>query len=530
MTGKPILQDFFRLYFSFNPHEATERGYPGFDDRAPHFTRQNFNDFKSALSTLEERLGSEKPRDIDEEIDCLLLRSAIKLSTFFADSLDWIRTNPLFHVKSLLESIEELDLREDIPETKKDEFLQKRLLQVAVFLQDACNELRDPVDCLTDAALEMIDAAIIDLGERYPKGECPAPLHEAGEGARHALGKAHERLTRLRSDARPFTPMGEERYRWLLRSLHFLDDDLSRYRQIGEETIQEAKRLRAGFDASEVQEEQPPPDFGADQVWEYLREEMEYVRNFVIENRLVSVPDGEVRIRETPPYLQPILGGASYQPPPAFFSGARTGQFFLPPVPREMTRAQKQHYHKIVLNRWRRNLIVHEVYPGHHVQFLHALAHPSGIRKLHDNDMMVEGWAFYCEHLLYETGLFDGAPSPRPAMNQHFRGVRVFVDLGIHTGEMDFAGAERYMREMLSVKTSDWVTREIVRYITEPTQALSYAVGRQMILDLRKEYRDAKGESGFSLFEFHNRFLSEGSIPIPLIRRKLFARPASADS
>lgn len=523
MTGKPILQDFFRLHFSFNPHEATERGYPGFDDRAPHFTRQEFNDFKSALSTLEERLGSEKPQDTDAEIDCLLLRSAIELSTFFVDSLDWIRTNPLFHVRSLLESIEGLDLREDIPETRRNEFVQKRLLQMAVFLQDACDELRDPVDCLTDAASEMIDAAIRDLGERYPKGECPAPLHEAGEGARLALGKARERLAQLRGDARPFTPMGEDRYRWLLRSLHFLDEDLSRYRQIGEATIQEAKRLRATFDTSQVQEGQPPPGFGADQVLEHLREEMEHVRNFVIENRLVSVPEGEVRIRETPRYLQPIIGGASYQPPPAFFSGAQTGQFFLPPIPRKMTRTQKQHYHKFILNRWRRNLIVHELYPGHHVQFLHALAQPSSIRKVHDNDMMVEGWAFYCEHLLYEAGLFDGAPSPLPAMNQHFRGVRVFVDLGIQTGEMDFAGAERYMRQMLSVKTSDWVTREIVRYISEPTQALSYAVGRQMILDLRKEYRDAKGESGFSLFEFHNRFLSEGSIPIPLIRRKLLA-------
>ena len=382
-----------------------------------------------------------------------------------------------------------------------------------------------PVELPADytAVQRAIDAAIRDLGERYPKGECPAPLHEAGEGARLALGKARERLAQLRGDARPFTPMGEDRYRWLLRSLHFLDEDLSRYRQIGEATIQEAKRLRATFDTSQVQEGQPPPGFGADQVLEHLREEMEHVRNFVIENRLVSVPEGEVRIRETPRYLQPIIGGASYQPPPAFFSGAQTGQFFLPPIPRKMTRAQKQHYHKFILNRWRRNLIVHELYPGHHVQFLHALAQPSRIRKVHDNEMMVEGWAFYCEHLLYEAGLFDGAPSPLPAMNQHFRGVRVFVDLGIHTGEMDFAGAERYMREMLSVKTSDWVTREIVRYITEPTQALSYAVGRQMILDLRKEYRDAKGESGFSLFEFHNRFLSEGSIPLPLIRRKLLA-------
>jgi len=527
MTGKPILQEFLRLYFSFNPHAATERGYPGFDDRVPRFTRQGFREFKSALSKLEERLNSEKPCGLDEEIDCLLFQSAIKLSTFFGDSLDWVRTNPLFHVSSLLESIEELDLREDIPEARRHEFLEKRLLEAAAVLQDACNELEDPVDCLTDAALEMIEAAIHDLAGRYPKGVSPSPLHEAAERARHALEKAHEHLTRLRSDARPFAPMGEERYRWLLRNLHFLEDDLSLFRRIGEETIEEAKRLRAGFDASGVLEGDPPSGFGADQFLEHLRAEMEHVRNFVIENRLVLVPDGEVRIRETPPYLQPLIGGASYQPPPAFFSGARTGQFFIPPIPRRMTRTQKKHYHKIVLNRWRRNLIVHELYPGHHVQFLHALAHPSGIRKVHDNDMMVEGWAFYCERLLYEAGLFDGAPSPLPAMNQHFRGVRVFVDMAIHTGEMDFAGVERYMRQMLSVKTADWVTREIVRYITEPTQALSYAVGRQRILDLRQEVRDAAGASGFSLFEFHNRFLSEGSIPIPLIRRKLLAGPAT---
>jgi len=47
-------------------------------------------------------------------------------------------------------------------------------------------------------------------------------------------------------------------------------------------------------------------------------------------------------------------------------------------------------------------------------------------------------------------------------------------------------------------------------------------VGKTQLLALREEYRRQLGER-FSLRDFHDRLLAEGSIPVGLIRRKLLA-------
>jgi len=524
----PIFHDFCRLYFAFYPNEATERGYPGFDECTPSFTREAFERFASAQADLKARLGTETPRDVHEEIDLLLLRSALEAGTFFPGELDWIRSNPVFHVGALIESVEELDLREDLAPSRRDVCLERRMRGAVAAVEQACRELSDPVDCLTDAAVEMLEAAIHDFGLRYRKRTCTAPVYEAAESLRRAFGKARDHLQQVRSGARPFQAMGTERYLHMLRFLHFLDGDPDRYRRIGEEAMQEAEALLKACDPARPPDEPPPADFGAEHVWEYYRRETAFVRRFVEENHLVRVPEGEVRIREIPRTLAPLIGGACYQPPPVFDVGGRTGQFFVRPVPRKMTREQKHQYHRNIRNRWRRNTIVHELYPGHHVQFLHAAAHPSAVRKIRDNDMMVEGWALYCEKLLHDAGLFRDPPSAAPGRDLYFRGVRVFADLGLHTGEMSFDEARTYMEEKLGTRASGWVHRELVRYITEPAQALSYAVGRRLILDLREEFFRDRPAEGAALFDFHNRFLAEGSIPVPLIRKRLLSTKPGA--
>jgi len=52
---------------------------------------------------------------------------------------------------------------------------------------------------------------------------------------------------------------------------------------------------------------------------------------------------------------------------------------------------------------------------------------------------------------------------------------------------------------------------------------MSYLVGKTQLLALRDEYRKRTGDR-FSLRDFHDRLLAEGSIPVSLIRRKLLVQ------
>ena len=62
--------------------------------------------------------------------------------------------------------------------------------------------------------------------------------------------------------------------------------------------------------------------------------------------------------------------------------------------------------------------------------------------------------------------------------------------------------------------------RAIYRYSKWPTQAITYHLGKRDILELRDELRRRLGDR-FSLRDFHERFLSAGTIPAGYLRDRL---------
>jgi uncharacterized protein (DUF885 family) len=53
-----------------------------------------------------------------------------------------------------------------------------------------------------------------------------------------------------------------------------------------------------------------------------------------------------------------------------------------------------------------------------------------------------------------------------------------------------------------------------------PAQALSYKIGEQKILELRKFSQDKLG-SKFNIPEFHNQVLKDGAMPLSVLEAKI---------
>src|SRR5205807_1125131 len=85
---------------------------------------------------------------------------------------------------------------------------------------------------------------------------------------------------------------------------------------------------------------------------------------------------------------------------------------------------------------------LHEGYPGHHLQLLHAQAQSSDTRKNVWTPLTVEGWALYCEDMMGEEGFYR---SEEEAFFQRvhllWRATRVLLDVGLHTRGMTFGQA-----------------------------------------------------------------------------------------
>jgi uncharacterized protein (DUF885 family) len=88
----------------------------------------------------------------------------------------------------------------------------------------------------------------------------------------------------------------------------------------------------------------------------------------------------------------------------------------------------------------------------------------------------------------------------------------------MHTGQMSYEqGIDFFVHEGYQSRTNG--ERETKRGTSNPTY-LYYTLGKLEILKLREDYQKLRG-SAFTLKEFHDRFMSEGTPPIRIVRRAL---------
>lgn len=121
---------------------------------------------------------------------------------------------------------------------------------------------------------------------------------------------------------------------------------------------------------------------------------------------------------------------------------------------------------------------------------------------------------------MYEQGYYtDDHVRMMQLKDLVWRACRVIVDASLHTGRISFDDAVDFLVERAALERTNAIA-EVKRYTQSPTQPMSYAVGRQAILDLRAAYREALGER-FELKSFHDRLLSYGSIPPSIIAREM---------
>jgi len=198
----------------------------------------------------------------------------------------------------------------------------------------------------------------------------------------------------------------------------------------------------------------------------------------------------------------------------------QVGFFYVTPISRRLTDEQKEEQlqghskYKIPI------IALHEGYPGHHLQLTHASRTGSLLRKLLRTTVFVEGWALYCEEMMYEAGYYT---DPRIVfmkwLVELWRACRVIIDVGLHTRTMNYQQAVDFLvREVLVERVH--AEKEVTRYTLSPTQPLSYVIGKKQILALRSAYQNKAG-TAFRLRDFHDELLSFGSIPVVLIQRAM---------
>jgi uncharacterized protein (DUF885 family) len=176
------------------------------------------------------------------------------------------------------------------------------------------------------------------------------------------------------------------------------------------------------------------------------------------------------------------------------------------------------------------SISIHEVYPGHFLQYQHLRRVESKVRKsiMFAPASFVEGWAHYCEQMMVEAGFERQSPTFRLGQlaESLIRLVRVIVGIRLHTEDISVEQGVRMFREEAYLEEAT-ARREAERGTFDPTY-LVYSIGKLMLLKLRQDCRQQQGKA-FSLRTFHDTLLGNGTAPVWLHRQLLLGSDDGGD-
>jgi uncharacterized protein (DUF885 family) len=131
-----------------------------------------------------------------------------------------------------------------------------------------------------------------------------------------------------------------------------------------------------------------------------------------------------------------------------------------------------------------------------------------------------EGWGLYAETLGTEMGMYTDPYQYLGRLNADMeRSVRLVVDVGLHYKGWSREKAIQYILDNQPL-TRAVAEQRIERYMVLPAQAISYKIGEQKILELRKLAQDKLG-SKFNIQEFHSQVLKDGAMPLSVLDAKI---------
>jgi uncharacterized protein (DUF885 family) len=265
-----------------------------------------------------------------------------------------------------------------------------------------------------------------------------------------------------------------------------------------------------------VQADYPPPA----KLLSTTQGELDALGRFMSDHHLITIPKAAPAVvQETPPFLRATTSASMEIPGP--FETVATEAYYNMTLPDPKSSAKQQHE---FMRQWYyaaiSNVSVHEVWPGHYLQFLYAKMFPSDIRKVLGANSNSEGWAHYCEQMVIDEGFHADDPRYRLAQIQDalLRNARFIVGIRMHTKGMTMAQAEDYFVKE-GYQPRPVAVSESKRGTSDPTYGY-YTMGKLMILKLRDDYK-AKMGAQYSLQKFHDTFIGLGPLPLPLIRKAM---------
>ena len=541
-------QYFHDFYYRFNPTQVTAAGFHEVDGQLENYSRASINQQISVLNAQKKLFEAVNPAQLTQRAaaDRELVLGDINSKLLTLENIRPWEKNPDFYSSNVTGSIFVIMARTFAPAPERLKSAISREKQIPAAFEAARQNLKNPPPVYVDVALQQLPGIISffqkDVPEAFKSVTDPALLqqfHRANQTVIASLQQYQQWVQKdLKARAHGDFSIGADNYRKKLLYDEMVDIPLDRLLEIGMANLrqnqQQFKEVAAKIDPNktpqqileELEKDHPKPD----QLLQTFRDTLTGLRDYLEAKHIVTVPSQVLPIvEETPPFARALTFASMDTPGP--FEKVAKEAYFNVTLPEPNWTPQQVEEHMEAFNRGTViSTAVHEVYPGHYIQFLWVPDAPSKVRKLLGCGSNAEGWAHYSEQMMLDEG-YGRTPNMDLDHDTAFlklrlgqlqdallRNARYIVGIKMHTGTMTFDGGvaffekEGYQSHMNSM-------RETMRGTSDPTY-LVYTLGKLEILKLRDDYKKKMGDK-FSLEQFHNEFLKQGFPPIKIVREAL---------
>ena len=542
-----VAEEYIKSYLAARPLQGTNLGLHEYDGKITDYSRLALDAELSRLRRFDDRLAKFDPSKLSprQSIDLRILQAAVKKELFQMQDMSIFERNPMVYARAadlniyvqrnfapLEDRVRSLAaIESQIPNiliaarTNLNDVLPKPYVQLAIQIARGASDFlkKSLPAAVTGFKDEQVRVAFQDANRRAAN----ALSDYAGWLEREKLPKASLDFA-----------LGEEKFRRGLAQTELVDLPPQKILEIGMQQLkaeqeafaEAAKKIDPNKPPIEVfkqiQSEHPTPE----NLIPDVAKDLDKIRKYVSSHHLVTIPsDVRARVKETPQYRRAV-SFASMDTPGPFEKRATEAYYYVTPTESDWPDKQKEEW-LTAFNYYASDIVsIHEVYPGHYVQFLRLNASPaSKVEKIFGSYAFIEGWAHYCEKMMIDEGYgspTDAAPSEDEAKRAvKYRMVqadeallrlcRLCASIKMHTQNMSVDEATKFFQDNCYYEEKP-ARQEAMRGTFDPGY-LNYTLGKLQILKLRDDYKAQQADE-FSLQKFHNELLNHGMPPIRLLR------------
>ena len=512
---------------------------------------------KTILASLEHCVGE----DFNQQLDLELMARYLKQQIFFAEleqDGQPQRCRQPGGVDGISEGIFQLFVNDERTAEARLDNILSRLQQAPAYLEVEASIITQPIKRWRDIEVEQgeglpdLFATIYSWAKEtgYPKGD---ELEQAIRTCNSAL-EIYLNDLRVRECLTDFK-IGEDKVIELL-ALRNIKQSPAELIQMARDFMADTQSLLTSLNkrlckkhelAAETSDEQLHEflneKFAAqikegklDSVLDYYSDQIHSINNFIEQRHLFAIPaQQEIRLLQTPSFLEPVIPAGAMWPPLALRPGKKTSLVYL-----TLKADQLAEHTELGIP----VMMIHEGIPGHHLQFATAAQHPSFIRRIFSANEHAEGWTTMLEDYMLDVGhisedLVDEVRFiakremsrlvARVGIDLYFMtGKREYLNVGLDLGfnsENDysddvFENAAKLLKKATGF-TDGRVQAELNWYSTEQSYPLSYLTGNRLVWKLKQDIQSAnkKDLDALALDQaFHKVYLESGCMPVENLR------------